>query len=221
MQHFSVLFIFLLVSITTFSQSVFTQSKDTLNDKMKHYMCMIKEANVYEIKTEKELQTISNNKSLARLFLDSAYIIAKKGEIDIMNAQLYIKQFNYLYEVAAKYSSKADSILKIAQAYKDTANFKNKIAEAFYLELAEDSKPVFDHNSSIINYYTVQLGAGNMQYSYFEKINDVEVITPSDGIKRFINGKFITKKEAIEFRQKARTLGYLDSFIRTVESLNY
>lgn len=192
-----------------------------MKSKMEEYMGMLKKANVYEAKTESELTVISSYKKEARRYLDSAYIVAKKGEIDKSKAQLYIMQFNFLFDVSSHYTKLADSTLTVAIAYKDTANLLNKQAETFYLKLAEDYKPVFQRDTLHPVFYVVQLGAGNMEHNYFEKVVDVEVITPSDGIKRFVTGKFESKESALEYRQKMIDLGYTDAFIRTLGSLNY
>lgn len=212
----------ILFSISCFSQGIFTESQDTiLKSKMDDYMGMLKKANVYEAKTESELDIITLYKKEARQYLDSAYIMAKKGEADKSNALLYIIQFNALYEVCTRYTRKADSTLAVAVAYKDTANILNKEAEAFYLKLAEDYKPVLQKDTAHPVFYVVQLGAGNMEHNYFEKVVDVEVITPSDGIKRFVTGRFETKEAALVYRQKMIDLGFSDAFIRTLSSLNY
>lgn len=222
MRYFITLFLLFSFSSLSFTQGVFNENQDTiLKTKMDEYMAMLKKADGYQSKVESELTILSLYKKEARRYLDSAYIVAKKGEIDKTHAQLYIMQFNFLYDICSQYTKKADSTLLIAIAYKDTATTLNKEAETFYLKLAEDYKPVLQQDTLHPVFYVVQLGAGNMEHNYFEKVLDVEVITPSDGIKRFITGKFKTKEDAIAYRQKMIDFGYTDSFIRTLESLNY
>jgi hypothetical protein len=76
-----------------------------------------------------------------------------------------------------------------------------------------------DTNTTNVIVYTVQLGAGNMDIDYFNKVNMVKVITPCDGMKRFVVGRFITLESAIEFCKKMTELGYTDAFVRTMDSL--
>lgn len=222
MRYFITLFFLFSFSSLSFTQGVFNENQDTIfKTKMSEYMSMIKKANVYQGIVETQVSVVSLYKKEARRYLDSAYIVAKKGEIDKTHAQLYIMQFNFLYDICSQYTKKADSTLLIAIAYKDTATTLNKEAEAFYLKLAEDYKPMLQQDTLHPVFYVVQLGAGNMAHNYFKKVLDVEVITPSDGIKRFITGKFKTKEDALAYRQKMIDFGYTDSFIRTLESLNY
>jgi predicted aspartyl protease len=209
-------------SLHSFTQGVFSENQDTiLKTKMSEYMSMIKKANVYQGIVETQVSVVSLYKKEARRYLDSAYIVAKKGEIDKAHAELYIMQFNFLYDVCSQYTKKADSTLLVAIAYKDTATMLNREAETFYLKLAEDYKPVLQQDTLHPIFYVVQLGAGNMEHNYFDKVLDVEVITPSDGIKRFVTGKFKSKDDALAYRQKMIDFGYTDAFIRTLESLNY
>jgi len=222
MRYLITLFFLLSFSSLNFAQGVFSENQDTLlKSKMDEYMSMLKKADVYQNIVETQLSVISLYKKEGRRYLDSAYIVAKKGETDKSHAERYIMQFNFLYEISTQYVKKADSTLTVALAYKDTASMLNKEAEAFYLKLADDYKPVLQQDTLHPVFFVVQLGAGNMEHNYFEKVVDVEVITPSDGIKRFITGKFKNKDDAVAYRQKMIDLGYTDAFIRTLESLNY
>lgn len=202
-----------------FGQSLFTAEADSVQAEMKTYMKLIAKADIYEQKADLELSKTTFYKTEARKLLDSAYIIAKKGEFDKKNYQLYIMQFNMVFGLAEKYTKDADSSLAKANRYKDTALIKNKEAEAYYLLIAENYKPIVDGDTLESVIYVIQLGAGNMVEDYFEKINEVKIITPKDGIRRYIVGEFRSKEAAIEYRNKLVELGYLDAFIRTYDSL--
>ncbi|NVO01184.1 MAG: PD40 domain-containing protein [Bacteroidetes bacterium] len=72
-----------------------------------------------------------------------------------------------------------------------------------------------------LNIYTVQVGAGNMNLSYFSKVKDYEIkLNKKDLLKRFIVGRFTNKEEAFTFRQKMVFLGYEDAFVRTISATN-
>lgn len=75
-----------------------------------------------------------------------------------------------------------------------------------------------DTNMSII--YTVQIGAGNLDISNFQKkVTDVRVLSGfKDGIKRFVVGTYASKEQAILTKQKMIDLGYSDCFVRSVVS---
>ena len=203
------------------AQDLSTYTQDTLKNKMKIYTDMLKIADSYQVKAEAELKNAKFFKEQARSYLDSAYVYSKKAEIDHSNAQLYLLQFNYAYEMADRCITKADSMMIVVMAYKDTATLKNREAESYYLQLADSYEPIFSRDSLNPVIYTVQLGAGNMDLDYFSKATDLEVITPSDGIKRFVTGTYRSKDDALAARQKLIELGYIDAFIRSMESLNY
>lgn len=216
-----IIFIALLLPGFVSAQDLSAFNQDTLKNKMKIYTDMLADANIYVIKAEEELKNVKLYKSQAHAFMDSAYIYAQKAELDKSNAQLYLLQFNYAYELANRSISKADTLMLLVTAYKDTAAMKNREAETYYLQLVDMYAPLFETDSAHPIIYTVQLGAGNMDLDYFSKAADYEIITPSDGIKRFITGNFNTKAEALEHKQKMIDLGYTDAFIRSMESLNY
>lgn len=217
------LFITAAVLITGIAsaQDLSAYNKDTLKNKMKIYSEMLKIADSYTVKAEAELKNVKFFKAQARSYLDSAYILSKKAEIDKSNAQLYILQFSYVYDLADKFIIKSDSLMAVVDAYKDTATIKNKDAETYYLQLVDSYQSMLESDTLNPVIYTVQLGAGNMDIDYFNKVSNLEIITPGDGIKRFITGAYSSKSEAIEVRQKMIDLGYYDAFIRSMDSLNY
>ncbi|MFH0867097.1 MAG: hypothetical protein V1904_12950, partial [Bacteroidota bacterium] len=211
----------ILISGMVTAQDLSTYNQDTLKNKMKIYTEMLKVADSYLIKAEAELKNVKFFKAQARTYLDSAYILAQKADIDKSNAQLYILQFNYVYDLADKFLIKSDSFMAVVDAYKDTATMKNKEAESYYLQLVDNYQSMLESDTLNPVIYTVQLGAGNMDIDYFNKVTNLEIITPGDGIKRFISGAYRSKSEALEARQKMIDLGYYDAFIRSMESLNY
>lgn len=219
MKNNFLLLLFLLTVITCSSQNVFTQQKDSAEIKMKKYMLLIGKADAYQQKAEYEISKATFYKSEARRLLDSAYIAAKKGEIDKKNSQIYILQFNLMFGMTEKYTKKADSIITLASFYKDSAVTKNREAESYYLQLTDDCKPIIESETLKKNIYVVQIGAGKMERNYFDKVSEVRVITPKDGISRYIVGEFDSKKAALEYRNKMIAIGYEDAFIRTMDSL--
>lgn len=214
------IFLFFFSITFTSAQNIFTQQRDSSDIKMKSYLSLIEKADVYEQKAELELSKATFYKSEARRLLDSASVVAKKAETDKSKSKFYVMQFNILYGMAEKYSNKTDSSLAIAKKYKDTASIKNKDAEAYYLLIAEDYKPIVNGDTIESVIYVVQIGAGNMEESYFDKVNEVHVITPKDGIRRYFVGEFTSKETAIEYRNKMVALGFEDAFIRTLDSLH-
>ena len=224
-NHLNIFLFFLLTwSADSLSgQGVFTQKKDSASDKMVQYMQLIRLADKHQIRAEEELSKVLFYKSEARNLLDSAYAVSRRGGIDKPNARLYLQQLNFLFAVAFKVTEKADSVLNLAIMYKDSALLKNKEAESYYLSLAQDYKPVVDSAKGPAKtiYYTVQVGAGKMHEEYFKNVMDLETITPSDGIRRYITGRFATRVEALEFREVMIKAGYTDAFIRTMDSLSY
>jgi hypothetical protein len=189
------------------------------NSKMAEYKDILKKADLYEARTEVEIQKTTLYKTEARLLLDSSNSVIKKAGSDKKHAKFYLYEFNYLIDKCALLTGQADSSLLVAQHYKDTANVFNKQAESFYFTIAEQYKPQVDSGRPVT--YVIQLGAGDMNNKYFEKVQGVEVITPSDGIKRFIIGKYDTKESALEYRQKMIEQGFTDAFIRTQDSSKY
>jgi hypothetical protein len=202
------------------TKSLIEKNDSILKYKMNEYKELIKKADKYEAMTETELKKTTQYKMDARSLLDSANSTVKKAETDTKHAKFYLYQFNYLIDECTRLTVKADSTLLIAQQYKDTANTYNKNAESYYFKIAEEYKPVQGDSSKPV-IYVIQLGAGDMSGKYFEKIEGVEPVTPSDGIKRFIVGRYNSKEAALEIRQKMIEQGFTDAFIRTLDSLKY
>jgi hypothetical protein len=139
--------------------------------------------------------------------------------------------------MSLQWSDKADAALNVALAYKDTANAFKLKAKTFYQKIAQEyayvapAPNVSDDTISSVAAkvdgtataatYVIQLGAGKMDKSYFDKVKNVEIVTPSDGIKRYIVGRFDSKAAALEYQKKMIALGYTDAFIRTATSLDY
>jgi hypothetical protein len=213
------IYLILLVIIfsKSYSQTSFTMQKDDeLKNKIEEYMKMMKNADVYEVKTENELQKVDALKAQAHLYIDSAKVISKKAKRDMSNADSYLEKINHYVDFTTSYIKSADSAVAVANALKDSAYAKDKKAEAFCLKINQEEET--EYAPKILN-YVVQLGAGNMKSEYFDKVEGVKVVKPNDGLKRFVVGLFNTKKEAIACREKMKQLGYPDAFIRTMDSL--
>jgi hypothetical protein len=56
--------------------------------------------------------------------------------------------------------------------------------------------------------YTIQVGAGNMRYEYFSKLDDVVICEGKYGLKRFVVGEFENYSAAKVYKQEVKGLGY-------------
>ena len=75
MRYFIALIILISFSIKSFSQGVFSDTKDTvLKSKMEEYMAMIKKADVYQSIVETQISIVSLYKKEGRRYYDSAYV---------------------------------------------------------------------------------------------------------------------------------------------------
>ena len=70
------------------------------------------------------------------------------------------------------------------------------------------------------SFFIVQLGAGNMNLSYFSKVPDIKIVSCKDGIKRYVLPQHFSKSEAAKKKEELMKLGYEQIFIRTEESLD-
>ena len=107
---------------------------------------------------------------------------------------------------------------------RDSTNRFYKEAEAYYFEVAEEYLKLqeAENEEETPVYYVIQVCAGKIELEEMEKVkNEVSIITPSDGIRRYIVGNFTSERKAIEYRKKMIDLGFKDSFIRTLNSLEY
>jgi tetratricopeptide (TPR) repeat protein len=78
--------------------------------------------------------------------------------------------------------------------------------------ITENSKSNNTTDSKSEYYYSVQVGAGNMNESYFTKITDLRTAKYRNGVKRFLTGKFSTKNEAETRTKELIGLGYPDAY---------
>jgi len=218
MRRIYLSFLILFICTTAYSQtSIITQKNDLLKNKIEEYSLLIKEANVYEAQTETELQKINYINIQAQLYFDSAKVISRKAEKDILNADIYIQKFNLYIDLFSSFLRKADHALTIANAFKDSTSVKNKQAADLCLNIQQD-QPAYNSLNYNID-YVVQLGTGNINLNYFDKVEDVKVVKSIDGKNRFIVGFFDTKNEAIAYKDKMIELGFPDAFVFTTESL--
>ncbi len=68
--------------------------------------------------------------------------------------------------------------------------------------------------------YVIQLGAGNMNMSYFSKVPEIKTVECKDGVKRYVLPLPYTKMEANIKKEDLMKLGYEQIFVRTKESLD-
>jgi hypothetical protein len=214
------LFFLIFIWTSAYSQIRTTAQDSSFDNKMDEYLLLVKTADIYEAKTEREFQKINLLKMQAHLYIDSAKVISMKVKNDKSKASIYNQKINILMVFTTSSISKLDSILKVANAYKDSALIKNKEAEAFCLKINRKEEKI---KHPVILNYVVQLGAGNLDLSYFNKVKDIkkEIISVlcNDGIKRYVVGIFNTPEEAIVCKDKLKQVGYKDAIIRTMESL--
>ena len=62
-------------------------------------------------------------------------------------------------------------------------------------------------------YYSVQVGAGNMDEKYFTKVTDLRTSIYQNGLKRYLTGKYSSKEEALTRLNELISLGYKDAFV--------
>jgi hypothetical protein len=190
----------------------------TLNDKMNKYFGVMKKADIYETKAETQLQEVYYLRLQSHYYIDSTRYTLRKAKRDFSKTSIYIKKLNFFIEITSSFAMKVDSVIRVANAFKDSAVAETKEAEAICLTFSSDIKIIPANTTSIFN-YVVQLGAGDMSQSYFKKVEGIKIIKPSDGLKRYVLGPFNTKEEAISIKEKMVLLGYADAFIRTLDSL--
>ena len=217
-----------LLLFTNTSANASVRNPDNLDSliksKIKEYTKKIRKADVYEAKTEQTLLKVTNYNLESRNFLDSALAISKKAESDKKNIEQYITLFNHYYFLSSSLSQKADSLYKKALLLRDSTNRYYKEAEAYYFEVAEEYLKLqeAENEEETPVYYVIQVCAGKIEKEEMEKVkSEVSIITPSDGIRRYIVGSFTSERKAIEYRKKMIDLGFKDSFIRTLNSLEY
>lgn len=68
-------------------------------------------------------------------------------------------------------------------------------------------------SGDVTYYYSVQVGAGNMEETYFDKVTDLRTATYPSGMKRFLTGKFSSNEEAVTRMNELQGLGYTDAFV--------
>jgi hypothetical protein len=217
MKRIYLFFLILICTTTAYSQASYTYPKDVeLKNKIDVYLRLMKKADAYEVKTETEIQKINDLKNQAHFYIDSAKVISKKAKRNMSKPDIYFQKLNLFTDFSTSFIRKADSVLIIANAFKDSAYAKEKEAEAFCLAINQEEET--NNNPSVLN-FVVQLGTGNLESNYFNKVEGVKVVQPNDGVKKFVVGLFNTKKEALACEEKMIQLGYTDSFVRTMESL--
>ncbi|MCD4679169.1 MAG: SPOR domain-containing protein, partial [Bacteroidales bacterium] len=87
--------------------------------------------------------------------------------------------------------------------------------DLYYL-LNLDKKSSSQERSEV--FYTVQIGAGNMKISYFNKLKNIRLCEGDDGLTRFIVGEFSSKDEALRVRDEIVKLGYTDAWIPEIDA---
>jgi len=97
---------------------------------------------------------------------------------------------------------------------------KEKISKESIAKKKITKEPVFDkpiktksnYTTKMISsgekLYTVQVGAGNMRKSYFDKLEGVMEFIGKDGVKRFMVGEFESFLDAVEKKKEIANLGY-------------
>jgi len=73
---------------------------------------------------------------------------------------------------------------------------------------------------NINDLFIIQLGAGNMNMSYFSKVPNIKIVDCKDGVKRYVLPDIYTKSDANRKKEELMKLGYEQIFVRTKESLD-
>ncbi len=81
-----------------------------------------------------------------------------------------------------------------------------------------DKYPCRDYDNNVYyEKYTIQIGAGNMRYEYFNKIDNVVICEGLHGLKRFVVGEFDNLSSARLYRMDLVQLGYRDAWIPSLK----
>lgn len=67
-------------------------------------------------------------------------------------------------------------------------------------------------------YYSVQVGAGKMDETYFSKVTDLRTSKYNNGVIRFLTGKFSSRKEAATRTQELIRMGYRDAYFTRMKA---
>jgi tetratricopeptide (TPR) repeat protein len=67
-------------------------------------------------------------------------------------------------------------------------------------------------------YYSVQVGAGNMDETYFSKVTDLRTAKYNNGVKRFLTGKFSSRNEAAARAKELIGLGYREAYFTRMKA---
>jgi len=218
MKRFILLTIAVFYAILSFSQGIFSQSRDTV-DKMLRYQNMLKIADYYKMKTEMELQKISFLKAETHRYFDSAAVTLEKVKKSKSNTFL-LNCYNRLFYHSLVLLKNTDSIFALAHAYEDTLDLKNTEVKEYYLQLAQDFKPVISKDTVRFSTYIVLLGNNNIKQNYIDKINDVKKVAITiNGEKRYVIGQFASKVEAKNYCNSMALLGYDDTYINVFDTV--
>jgi hypothetical protein len=193
-----------------------SSDKQALKNKIDEYQDIMKRVDILETKTESELQEINCLSSKAHSYINNMSVTLRKAKKNNSLSETINKKLNTFLDSAYSFSRKEDSVIAIANTFKDSAVAVTKKARAVCLEMNQEYDET--HNPVMFN-YVVQLGAGNMSLDYFDKIRDIKVVTPEDGVKRYVIGVYNTKEEALSAKEKMTQLGYAEAFVRTMDSL--
>ena len=208
----------IFICSTAFSQSDSKEQKEIqLANNTEEYNALLRVTDAYKTKTENELKNINYLKSQAHNYIDSAKVITSMEKRDNSISKTYEQNFYKYINYTSTLIKKADSVIAKANVYKDSVYINiaeaNNIRKAIIEEEEDQKAESFNLN------YVVQLGAGNLNSSYFSKVKEVKVVKSSSGVNRYVVGLFNTKDEAIAYKEKMVQLGYTDAIIRTMDSL--
>ncbi len=147
------------------------------------------------------------------------------SDFEAFNA-VYPEEYNNLKPEFIKRMEYSRNMINTTGANKNLANYKNSlnIVDTAGLQIIFPilGSPIANDNSSNGNnasqsgeysyYYSVQVGAGNMDEKYFDKVTELRIATYPSGMKRFVTGKFASKAEANTRLKELINLGYTDAY---------
>lgn len=147
------------------------------------------------------------------------------ADFEAFNA-VYPQEYNSLKPEFIKRMEYSRNMLTTTGTNNNLANYKNSLdiidTAGLQIIFPVIGTPIAIDNSNSGNssnqtgeytyYYSVQVGAGNMDEKYFDKVTELRIATYPSGMKRFVTGKFANKAEANIRMKELIDLGYTDAF---------
>jgi len=141
---------------------------------------------------------------MAQYFSDMALEKAKQGYAQMgLDINDVLKNLNNNVENATVYKANSNATSTVKNEPSKTVKPEKSLSPAIEEEL-----------------YIIQLGAGNMNINFFNKVPDIVIVQCKDNVQRYVLPQHYTKSEAYAKKEELQKIGYAQVFIRTKESLD-